>query len=58
MNKKSQKQLKDYMKQRGLQPFCSDGGCSFVDVSDKDLQNTLKILSNQQTMRLKIAGLI
>ena len=58
MNKTTQNKIKRYMKQRGLSPFCSDGGCSFVDVSDKELQGTLDFLSKQQTERLKKAGLI
>lgn len=58
MNKTTQNKIKRYMKQNGLHPFCPDGGCSFVDVPDKELQDTLDFLSKQQTERLKKAGLI
>lgn len=41
----------------GAKPFIADGGCSPVDVSKEELQKTLEILSDQQTQRLKDAGL-
>ncbi len=58
MNKKAQKQLKAYMKKRGLKPFLPDGGCECVDVPKEELLKTLEKLSEQQTERLKKAGLI
>ena len=35
MNKKTQKQLKAYMKKNGLKPFLPDGGCKCVNVPKK-----------------------
>ncbi len=58
MNKKAQKQLKSYMKKNGLKPYLPDGGCKYVDVPKEELLKTLEKLSEQQTERLKKAGLI
>jgi len=46
------------MKKRGLKPFLPDGGCECVDVPKEELLKTLEKLSEQQTERLKKAGLI
>jgi len=54
MNKITQNKMKKYMKQKGLHPFCDDGGCSIVeDVSKEELQKVLDELSKNQTEQLK-----
>lgn len=53
MNRKYQKQIRQYMINHGLKPSLNDGGCSVdLDVSIDKLKQSLEILGQRQLKKI------